>query len=870
MARATQTIASTYFSTFSPLSIVQSRNFDAIVVNGINRGKRWNGTTATADEFGITPPRAGPTATSSAGATSYYLGYRYVDRDRATPSSLSSLRTVAGQSGANWTWSSIIQSSQARITYLEFYRTTAGQSTATYPVFQAGIVKTVSAGGVANDDGYAKFTTSAAHGYRVGDYVVMSAFATATEYNAVMGLITKIDSTTTFTTNIGYSRGDAGTGTATQRVFQFGDAGSVTSAADSGGKIQLNLGPNPHNLSGVSTTLGSRITVTGAVGAGAASTNAQHHITAVSFDGTNYLATTDTNFVSATIGGAAVWTYTGLVEAITDADIDDNEALPILNPDGSVNARRFEPPPTFKAVGAFFQDRLWLGVDILYTEGTVATNNTNQTVTGSGTGFTADMVGRRIWIDGEIESFLITSRSSATSITIEKFPANTASGKSYIIAPSPDERNRLYFSEVDEPESVPPTNTITIQENTGDNDQITGLLPHGSNLFVFKNRHTYRLSFARQPRIDGNVSLAWSRGALNDRCAVTWADIAFVMDQAGVYAVPLVGQSGLTNISQPIQNLFRDGTIYWPASKWFFAVADYEKWTVKFFVTYTADATAFNSNLPTRCLTYNIATKSWDPEEYQQPWGGASVAEISGRTRVLIGGLDDRVWVMNQGLGDGVSTGTAAQAASGSSDTLVSSTSVFTSDHKHCSIAIYEGTGKGQMRRIDVVNSGTSVDIHPDWTTSPDSTSKFIIGGIGWNMKSHQAEYPDARYAPQAFGGMHRGLLVNYGPTTNDSKFNVRAYLNEDTSASQHKQRQDQGDGIVVDILQPADWYANMKRTHAGRGASDKGFKLFPIGGGRGDAAGQADKFVAYELQGIGGLDEVEFYQLTNYGVPGE
>lgn len=88
MTKATDTIA-TSRTTFHPPTACQARSGDVIYVDGITRGLRWNRLTDTADELGITAPVGGPTmATGSAGSFTYITGYRYVDRDRRTTSSL--------------------------------------------------------------------------------------------------------------------------------------------------------------------------------------------------------------------------------------------------------------------------------------------------------------------------------------------------------------------------------------------------------------------------------------------------------------------------------------------------------------------------------------------------------------------------------------------------------------------------------------------------------------------------------------------------------------------------------------------------------------------------------------------------------------
>lgn len=73
-----------------------------------------------------------------------------------------------------------------------------------------------------------------------------------------------------------------------------------------------------------------------------------------------------------------------------------------------------------------------------YTTGTITATNGSTTITGSGTTFTAAMVGRYFKVNDETGDgnwYRITGYSSSTSITIEnKYDGSTVSGKNYIIA----------------------------------------------------------------------------------------------------------------------------------------------------------------------------------------------------------------------------------------------------------------------------------------------------------------------------------------------------------------------------------------------------------------------------------------------------
>ena len=78
--------------------------------------------------------------------------------------------------------------------------------------------------------------------------------------------------------------------------------------------------------------------------------------------------------------------------------------------------------------------------------------------------------------------------------------------------------NAIYYSETDEPESVPEENEIIIQQNDRDSDSLKAMMPFGQTLFLAQERHLFSLSFSQIPLIDGQISASAYRGAINQRC----------------------------------------------------------------------------------------------------------------------------------------------------------------------------------------------------------------------------------------------------------------------------------------------------------------------------------------------------------------
>ncbi len=551
---------------------------------------------------------------------------------------------------------------------------------------------------------------------------------------------------------------------------------------------------------------------------------------------TLYLITT----LTATPGGADA-TYSS--DTTLDDDLIDNNSLAVNLPDGSLNARRFGVPPDYTPFVAQFQDRMFFGGRVKYTQGTVTTAGTT-TITGSGTAWTSAMAGRYIIIDGETAPLLISS-ASATSITTSTAAGSSGAGKSYVIVPDPATRNQLYFSEADEPESVPSVNTVTVQENTGDEDEITGLMPYGSALYVLKERHVYSLTFVRQPIIDAAVNLIASRGCVNDRCWVYHEGVAYLLDEQGAYRF---NGYKAEPISEQIQDLFRGSTLDWANKKWWFAAVDPARHLIFFHVGFTADS----STRPKKSLVYNVRNETWDVDEYCWELGGACVSRISGQARLLVGSQNDVVLAYS-GTSDMVAAvrGTASDATS---TTLSDSTQSWTIDaYADAPIAIVAGTGKGQRRRI-VSNTETQLNLESAWTTTPDSTSVYLIGAIEWSHKTGLLAFVRVEHHNK------RSVRMTYLPTTNDNTLDVQLFRNHETTAMNARVDQNMGAGVST-VRAESEITVDMKGSRSII-ETDSGFKEMTFSGLT-DDRGQAARWLGVKISGFAGADQITVYELA-------
>lgn len=204
--------------------------------------------------------------------------------------------------------------------------------------------------------------------------------------------------------------------------------------------------------------------------------------------------------------------------------------------------------------------------------------------------------------------------------------------------------NALLYSEIDEPESVPAENELILQENTGDTDRLVALIPLGSELLLAQRAHLYRLNYVSQPVIDASIILAAYRGVLNSRCWSVIGGVAFIVDACGMYAFD--GNSE-EPVSVPVDNYWRDGIIDLSKSDAFHVRSDMSSRVVRFYYCRAADTQ------PTRALCYCVATKAWWEEQYPVAVTATCPVLASGSRVVLegtaSGGLQKRTGLTDAG-----------------------------------------------------------------------------------------------------------------------------------------------------------------------------------------------------------------------------
>jgi hypothetical protein len=295
--------------------------------------------------------------------------------------------------------------------------------------------------------------------------------------------------------------------------------------------------------------------------------------------------------ISATVGGPEIDITTAMTAGT--ANCRSFGALPLVLPNGAPNAYRFRPPPQNKSAVVIYQDRAWYAVD------------------AAGRGY-----------DGA-----------------------TVAGA---------EPNTLYFSEIDEPESVPETNELIIQDNVNGSDRISALMPFGGGLLVFQERHCYRLAYGAEPLLDGSITVISQRGCLHQRCWDAHDSVAYVADYSGIYSIE--GET-VTPLTDGIDNFWADSLFKWSAMQSFFLRIDPRTRVVRFFFV----PAGASGNLPDRALCYHPLTSVWWLEAYAQPITAATVARSAAHLRLLSGVSSGAVLALDTG-GQDITAGGSTQA----------------------------------------------------------------------------------------------------------------------------------------------------------------------------------------------------------------
>lgn len=558
-------------------------------------------------------------------------------------------------------------------------------------------------------------------------------------------------------------------------------------------------------------------------------------------------------------------TATSTTSTRTDGELITQLSMNFVTSDGYPNANRFGPPPDHMGVAVCFQDRMWYSVPVDYTAGSVASIS-GENVTMYGARLNSTMEGRKFRVAGKLPA-TITSVDTFTTMTL----ATTQSAgygddkQYYSIYEGEDERSRIYFSEAAEPESFPldsddkHVNVLEMQED-GD-PSITALMTLYSYLFVFKDRHIYRLSTSGDPRRDASISLVAERGCLNQRCWTRVEGTAFVWDESGIY---IFKGSSTQAISGPIQDYFR-GTINWDQKQYFHVQHSADEETVRFFAAFDSDI------YPKNALCFNYRQQQWHEESYPYAIGCSGLATVGGQSRTVVG-ADEEMTLFGEGVLDG-----CAESATSRQDSLgdlsagqvrgtvdsATSTSITDDDADFdfsgwhvaptdvgAPLYVIDTNGDWEMRRIAGI-SGQVITVQSAFDTVPSAGDTWAIGAIDFSAKFGTFSYLDQERSNV------RQLKLRYDAQSDASTLNMRKYTDHSSTPDTAEIDYDNEDGVNV-VNGSANLQCDLTQANGYlRWNFDDGF----------EQRGPAARMIEVELKGVSGADKTKIYSLDIDGV---
>lgn len=507
----------------------------------------------------------------------------------------------------------------------------------------------------------------------------------------------------------------------------------------------------------------------------------------------------------ATVTGTHVDTLTD--EELRDPDRDGYAAMPIVLPNGELNANRFGVPPSDKAVVVRFQDRMWYGVD--------------------------------------------------------------TSGK---------QPNTIYYSEVDESESVPDANEIILQQNARDSDSLRAMVPFGATLLLMQERHAFSLTFAKNPILDAQVTPIAFRGCINQRCWDIYDGVCYVADQYGVYMIQPTGQ--IESLSDAIADQFRE-KIDFAKSAWNFLLVDPKTKVLRFFAAYKDDSSL---GYPSRVLCCSLDTKAWWFEKYPQ--------RIAGGTQVRLSNGDFRcAYAAESGpvlLGEGehdIGRGAITKVTLTNGGTGYRTPPKVTASGG-CGAEFQASINNGKVTAIWIVSpgygyaSGPLVIAPPDDPDTPnpvravatyEATSKTADASLftTYRYKSGAAEYITDAENPKAGGTMSRSIGLTYQPQSRQCLMSLRTYYNNSPFPRGNVAARNRGTGFAhstVDNAARHDMVAQQTTSGLEAGVASAMFAGRSL-----DDVRSSDRHIAVELVGARTAPEpVTIYQLTVDGTAGK
>lgn len=440
----------------------------------------------------------------------------------------------------------------------------------------------------------------------------------------------------------------------------------------------------------------------------------------------------------------------------------------------------------------------------------------------------------------------------------------------YGVDTSGNEVNAVYFSEVDEPESVPRENQLILQQNARDADGVTALIPFGPTLVVAQSRHAYTLTFSQQPLLDAQVTPIGYRGSANQRCWEIYDGVCYVMDQYGLYAMSPSGQ--IEPLSDPIENWFRDNAVL---GKWSFVSVDPHAKVLRAFITVRGEGGA---GYPTAAICMSLDARSWWLERYPHRITAGTNARISNGDFRCIYGAQGGAYILNEGSSDAgrgsIHTVTLTNRGSG-----YRSPPAITAEGGAAGAFEANLDGDGRISAIWITNAGHNYESGSLYIGPPDDPNGVQAEAVFtatpldedyplfpvYRFKTGNVPYPTDADDPKLGGDMPRSVDVTYQPQPSACITSLRTYYNNSSHPRHNAATRDRGTGFVSDLVDSAS-RLDMGKNTVDFG-TDSGVATAEFSGRSLGDLRSTDRHVAVEFVGARANDvPVVIYDVTMFG----
>ncbi len=488
--------------------------------------------------------------------------------------------------------------------------------------------------------------------------------------------------------------------------------------------------------------------------------------------------------------------------ANSHTDTSDDDTLSSGDSIDSVSNVGFDrnPPNSKRAFALFHRNRTHLFGSVIEKTGTISVAGTS--VTGSGTFFRDSHVSQTLIPSGASQEYTVTAVSNATSMTIGS-SATVSAGTAFRLGPF-STLSQWQWSKSGEPEYFPAANATTIYEIDG--DEPTALFELQTAAYATKRRHMYRLAFRTDPLTDGGIFPVLSqRGAVNNRCVVAVGDIAYILDEVGVY---IFDTSQAVPVDQPIYRLLQPSNepaadrVNWSVKEKFHGAWDAKRNRVLFWVALGTDTE------PKHALVYEIDAKRWTIEEYRQGITSSAydMQDADGKRRVWVGDENGLVWAV--GVSDcvdgappsanGTLRGTITTAAN--NKIIDSDASFYSTGDGLVGVPVYIDTGQaaGEWGLVKE-QLGDTLTLKSNLGTSTAVGDTYIIGAIEATIQTKWfAVNPGLKQRL-------RKLRVFFQPEASSVKLRVKVFHDFSSSAYTSWKPAAKSDGVEIPAAATSD-----------------------------------------------------------------